>query len=162
MNNVAKDNDLSQKAVRDLMDYAIKTAQVSLDITTAVLNKLIQNQQRKAYEAGGSSVSHHKNLINDRIKYLLAGYTNAEVNTIATDIANNPCYSISHFTKKYDIETDILTKMILRKAIVENISSDEIMEKLIERSLKGNNTEKIRERFESLRKKRKENKEKNS
>lgn len=67
--NAAKDNRLTPKGFRDLMDYAIVTAQVSLRTAILVQNKAIQNQQRKAREAGGSSIEHHKDLIKQREEY---------------------------------------------------------------------------------------------
>jgi len=45
-------------------------------------------------------------------------------------------------------------KLILQRAIEEDISSDEEMEKIIERSLNGNNTERAKQYFENLRNKR--------
>lgn len=161
-NNVAKDNNLTVKTVRKVMDYAIETAQVTLDIVTLVLNKLIQNQQRKAQEAGGSSINHHKELMRVRVEYLAGSYLNQEVNKIATDIASNFAYSIHQFTKKYNIESERVTKRILERAIVENIVSDEVMEKLIERSLKENKNERVKQYFEYLKKEREKNKKENS
>jgi len=92
--NVAQDNNLTEKALRKLMDYAIQTAQVSLEIAEKVLEKSIQNQQRKHLEAGGSSMQHHKKLMKQRVEFIAYGYTNAEIRKIAADIANNPKCSL--------------------------------------------------------------------
>lgn len=51
--DIARDNNLTPKGLRDLMDYAIITAQVSLETAILVKNKAIRNQQKKAFEAGG-------------------------------------------------------------------------------------------------------------
>lgn len=160
--NAAMDNHLTKKGLRDLMDYAIKTALVSLDTAVLVLNKATQNQQRKAQEAGGSSINHHKQLMKVRVEYLACGYLSADINDIATDIATDFSHSIVHFTRKYNIESEAVTRRILERAIVENIVSDEVMEKLIERSLKGNETERTKRYFEHLRNEREKNKRKDS
>ena len=97
---------------------------------------------------------HHKELINIRNKNLLGAYLDSEVKRIAEDVANNPLMNTSYFTKKYEIETDKLTKKILERAIKENIVSDEVMEKIIQRSLKLKDTPKVRKYFEDLKEKR--------
>lgn len=152
--NVARDNRLSKKALREVMDYAIKIALVSLDTAKLVLNKSIKNQQRKAKDAGGSSINHNNIIINERAKYLAKAYNTGTVDKIATDIATDTSKELSYFTRKYEIESDQLTKRILERSIIENIVSDEIMEKIIERTLKRNNTESARKYFENIRKQR--------
>ena len=160
--NTAKDNNLTKKGLRDVMDYAIVTALVSRETCEQVLQKAISNQRQKAQEAGGTSISHHKELMKKREELLLSAYTRAEVEKIANDIAQNPSYSIHHFTVKSNIESDRLTKSILKRAIVENIVSDEVVEKIIERSLKGTEIKRVEHRakqyFAALKKQREENK----
>lgn len=132
--NVANDNNLTVKCLRQLMDYAISTALVSTDIASKVLEKTMTNQQRNNKEAGSSSIMHHKKLIKQRIEFVSYSYPKVEVCKIAEDIANNPSKTIDHFTRKYGIESEKVTKKLLERSIIENIISDEMMEKIIERS----------------------------
>ena len=152
--NVAMDNNLTKHGLRDLMDYAIKYPLVSLEIADKVLYKAMKNQQGKGEIAGGTSINHHKDLIRIRNKNLLGSYLDSEVKRIAEDVASNPLMSTSYFTEKYEIESDTLTKKILERAIEENIVSDEVMERIIQRSLKLKDTPKVRKYFENLKEKR--------
>ncbi len=160
--NTAKDNNLTKKGLRDVMDYAIVTALVSRETCEQVLQKAISNQRQKAQETGSSSITHHKELIRRREEFLLNAYASTEVEKIAKDIAENSSYSIQYFTVKNNIESERLTKSILKRAIVENIVSDEVMEKIIERSLKGieinRAKHKAKQYFAALKKQREENK----
>ncbi len=157
--NAAQDNHLTKKGLRDLMDYAIVTALVSREICEQVLEKAISNQRQKIQGAGGTAISHHKDLMRKREDYLLGTYTRTGIARLSKEIADNPSYSIPYFTEKYNIESDRLTKKILERGIVENITSDEEMEKIIERSLKGYKAEQY---FAALKKQREENKAKSS
>lgn len=160
--NVARDNHITSKCLRQLMDYAIIYNKVSLEIATLVKNKAMQKQKVKVQQAGGSSISHHENLMRQRENFLLMAFSRVEIKRIAEDIANHPSKSIHFFTCEYGIETDRLTKMLLKKSIVENIISDDIMELIIKRSLGDNPTEKAKKVFEEFRIEREKNKSKNS
>lgn len=153
--SVARDNNLTVKGLRELMDYAIVMSLVSLGDAQKVVNKTIANQQRKEPDAGATSYSHHKELISKRIKYIVGSYQQDEIRKIATDVAEDFSKPILYFAKKYEIESDTIVKMLLERAIVESIISDEIMEKIFERSLKGKKDQKIELYFDSLRQKRK-------
>ncbi len=159
--NTAKDNYLTKKGLRDVMDYAIVTNLVSRETCEQVLQKAISNQRKKTQETGSSSITHHKELIRRREEFLLNAYARAEVQKIAKDIAEHPDYPIHYFTLKNNIESDRLTKGILKRAIVENIVSDEVMEKIIERSLKGIEINRVKHKakqyFAALKKQREEN-----
>ena len=156
--NVAEDNNLTQKGLRELMDYAIITANVNIEVSNKVLEKSIKNQQRKEKEAGGSSISHHKKLMRKRAEFIVYSYLPSEIKKIAADVANNPMYSIQYFKIKYKIESEKVMKLILQRAIAENISSDDEMERIIQRSLKVNATESAKQYFEYLRNERTKNK----
>lgn len=156
--NVAEDNNLTQKGLRELMDYAIITANVTIEVSNKVLEKSIKNQQRKEKEAGGSSISHHKKLMRKRAEFIVYSYLPSEIKKIAADVANNPMYSIQYFKIKYKIESEKVMKLILQRAIAENISSDDEMERIIQRSLKVNATESAKQYFEYLRNERTKNK----
>ena len=156
--NVAEDNNLTQKGLRELMDYAIITANVTIEVSNKVLEKSIKNQQRKEKEAGGSSISHHKKLMRKRAEFIVYSYLPSEIKKIAADVANNPMYSIQYFKIKYKIESEKVMKLILQRAIAENISSEDEMERIIQRSLKVNATESAKQYFEYLRNERTKNK----
>lgn len=153
--NAALDNHLTKKGLRDLMDYAIVIALVSREIATKVLEKSIENQQRKAQEAGGSSLSHHQKIIRLREKYLADGYSRTQISKIAKDFATSS-KPISYYTKKYEVESDGVIRWILERAITENIASDSEMKAIIKRSLKTNNTHNAKLYFEKIKDKRKE------
>lgn len=153
--NAARDNLLSVKGLRSLMDYAIVTNLVSLEIAQKVLEKTIKTQQKKVTEAGGNSYSHHNKLMKKRNDFIAGSYLNTEIRNIATSIARDFSKPISYFSKKYEIESDNITKLLLQRAIVENIVSDEIVDKLIERTLNNDKSEKTRMYFDNLLKMRK-------
>lgn len=155
---VAQDNNLTPQGLRNLMDYAIKTAKVSLKIAYKVHTKATANQQRKHQEAGKTSKEHHESLMRERAKYIALSYSRFDINKIATDIANHPEESIQDFTKKYNIESDRVTKNILQRAIIEDVIPDGIMEKIIERSLKTNSSKYAELYFEALREEREKRK----
>lgn len=155
---VAKDNNLTPKGLRDLMDYAIVTALVTRETENLVLAKAMENQRRKRQEAGASSLEHYYRLIKEREEYLAQFFSKVEVKKIAEHIAKVPSMSISYFTQKYKIESDRITRLLLRRAIVEDIVSDEVMEEVIKRSLRNNKTEFTIQYFENLRKQREKNK----
>lgn len=153
--NVARDNNLSVKGLRDLMDYAITTNLVTIEIANKVLEKAIKTQQKKVAEAGGKSYSRHNELMRERNGYIAYSYLKVQIEEIAIDIAENFSQPISYFTKKYEIESDTITKLLLQRAIVENIISDKIVDKLIERTLKNDERESTKTYFDNILKARK-------
>lgn len=161
LKNLAADNNLTLKGARDLMDYAIVTAQVSREIATKVFEKTIRNQQRKVKNAGGSSIQHHKRLIRLRDKYLADNCARVKIMEVAKEIATSN-KSISSITRKHNLESEGVTKWLLERAIAENIATDKETEAIIARSLKVNNTESAKMYFQELRKRRKESKKENS
>lgn len=159
--NASADNHLTKKGLRDLMDYAIVTALVSRETASKILEKTIQNQQRKTQDAGSSSIQHHQKIIRLREKYLSDNYSRIQIHDMAISIAasNKP---LSYFAKKYNLESDGVIKWMLERAIVEDIVSDYEMEAIIERSLKSKRSEGAKCYFQNLRKKRAKFKEENS
>jgi len=153
---VARDNKLTITGLRDLMDYAIVTAVVTRETANLILAKAMENQRRKRQDAGASSLEHYQKLIKEREDYLAQFFSRVEVKKITEHIANAPSMSISYFTKAYKIESDRLTKLLLKRAIVEGIVSDEVMKEIIRRSLRNNKTEATIQYFENLRKAREE------
>ena len=160
--DVARDNNITRGCLRRLMDDAIIEARVSIEIALLVKNKAMKKSEMKVQQAGGRSISHHEDLMKKREAYLLTAFSRVETKKIAEDIANHPSEPISSFTRKYDIETDRLTKLLLKKAIVENIVSDEVMEMIIKRSLGSNPNERAKKTFEKFRIEREEYKKENS
>lgn len=158
MKVLANDNQLTVKAVRDLIDYAIVNAFVSREIASKVLTKAIQNQRSKSQVAGGSSFIHHHKLIRRREEYLANAFSQVEVKKITEEFAKQTEKSVSYFTKKYKIESERITRLLLARAITENLVSDEVMEAVIKRSLRNNDTQLAKQFFENLRKERKKNK----
>lgn len=156
--DVARDNNITRACLRRLMDEAITEGLVSIEIAILVRNKAIQKSKMKVQQAGGRSISHHNNLMKKRAEYLATGISRVETKEIAEDIANDSSKPISYFTRKHGIESDYITKLLLQKAIVENIVSDEYMEKIIARSLKNNSSG--YNYFKWIRQEREKNKEK--
>lgn len=145
--DVARDNNITVKCLRQMMDDAIIYAYVSMGIAIKVKDKAIMKSKAKAEQAGGRSISHHESLIRQREEFLLTSITNSEVRGIAEYFANNPSKTISQITKKHNLDSERVTKLILKKSIVENIVSDEIVELIIKRSLGTNPSEKAKQVF---------------
>lgn len=153
--NLASDNNLTVQGARDLMDYAIVMALVSRETASKVLRKATQNQRSKNQAAGGTSFTHHRKLIRQREEYLANAFSRVEVKKMAEDFARQTMKPISEFARKYEIESERVIRLILHRAIAENIVSDEVMEAMIRRSLKNNETQAARQYFENLREERK-------
>lgn len=160
--DVARDNNITRGCLRRLMDDAIIEARVSIEIALLVKNKAMKKSEMKVQQAGGRSISHHEDLMKKREAHLLTAFSRVEIKKMAEDIANHPSKPINSFTRKYNIETDRLTKLLLKKSIVENIVSDEVMELIIKRSLGSNPNERANKTFEKFRIEREEYKKKNS
>lgn len=143
--DVAKDNRITGNCLRRMMDDAIIHAYVSMEIAIKVVDKAIMKSKEKPEQAGRRSISHHESLIRQREEFLLTSITNSEVRRIAEYFANNPSKTISQITKKHNLDSERVTKLILKKSIVENIVSDEIVELIIKRT---NPSEKAKQVFE--------------
>lgn len=153
--NLAKDNNLTVQGARDVMDYAIVMVLVSRETASKVLMKAISNQRSKNQGAGGSSLMHHRKLIRQREEYLANAFSRAEVKKMAEDFARQTQKPISDFARKYKLESERVIRLILHRAIAENIVSNEVMEAMIRRSLRNNETQAAKQYFENLRKERK-------
>ena len=156
----AKDNFLSIDALRKLIRYAIVENLVTLEMVYNVRNKAIVNQRVK--RGSSTSVEYYRKLLLQRSEKISNGFSRAKIKEIAEDIAFKPSEKIRYFTIKYLIESDIVTMMILKRAIIENIVSDEVMELIIKRSLSNNPKERAKETFKKMRIKREEYKKENS
>lgn len=132
---IAKDNNITVGCLRKLMDYSIKICLVSRSVADKTLNKAIFNQQRKKKEAGSSSIVHFHKLITEREEFIAYSVSSAEIRQLATEYAEKPEKSISYLKEKYKHESERVTKLLLRRAIVENIISDEMVSAMIERSI---------------------------
>lgn len=132
---VAKDFDVTTQAVRKLMDYAIINCIVSKDYSVKVLNKLIENQQRKHQEAGGSSIRHHNELMKKRDDVIANSYDEYYI----LEIVNYWLYEAIDFTDvihRFNIESERILKLLLQRGIVEDIISDNEANEIIQRSLR--------------------------
>lgn len=155
--DIAKDNNITPKCMREMMDEAIIYAEVSLEIANMVKSKaeerakiVLKQKLRSVQEAANKSRLHHEDLIKKREEYLLTSVSRADTKLIAEYCANNPTKSISQITKKFKLESERMTKLILKKSIVENVVSDEIVELIIKRSLGKNPSEKSKQIFETF------------
>lgn len=138
---IAEYNNLTKQSLRDLMDYAIITELVSIETSDKVKYKAVLNQQNKAEETGSNSIRHHRDLMRRRERH--------RINRIATDMAEHLSEPLSHFTEKYNLESDRETGNLLVRSITEDIVSDEIMEKLIKE--RGKKSEEYFENLRSMR-----------
>lgn len=155
--NLASDNNLTVKGAQDLMDYAIVMALVSRETASKVLTKAIGNKRYKNQPKGGAPIMHHRKLIRQREEYLANAFSRADIRKLTEDFARQTSKTIGEFTRKYQIESDSITRLLLQRAIVENIVSDEVMEAVIRRSLKKNETQAAKQYFVNLREERKKN-----
>lgn len=151
---VAQNNNITVKALRELMDMAIKTGTVNYEIANKVYQKCIKNQRRKEKSAGGTSYQHYKKLLKQRAEFLAMAYERKEIKLIAEDIANNARDPLTYFQRKYQIESSNLLKQLLQRAIIENIVDNETVEKLRKRSLTEHNEQKVNKYFDFLLEKR--------
>lgn len=154
--NVAKDNNITVQCLRKLMDYAIVYGIVSLETASQVKEKAKIRANMYHESAGVRSEAHHYELYRKRANYLLTAIFKNEIKEIAEYYANNPKVSTQEITRKYQLDSNYLTKLILEKAILENIVSDDVMELLIKRNVGDNTKEKVVKYFENLRKEREE------
>lgn len=152
--DIARDNHLSSKCLRQLMDYAIEETIVCRKICEQVSSKSKANQQRKIQTVSINVIKHHENLIKKREEFIAKSFSRVKVNEIAKEFANNPSKPIKYFTNKNDIESERITKLLLKRAIIENIVEDEVMELIIKRSLGDNPSYKATEAFEKFREER--------
>lgn len=132
---VAKDFDVSVSTLRWLMDYAIEEALVTLDVAIYVAQKSIHNQQKKHPEAGGTSIKHHKELIKKREQKIAERFPEYEIELIVFEVLHGG-EEIENVIKKYSIESERVYKLLLKRAVIENICSDEDVDILTERSYK--------------------------
>lgn len=143
---IAKDFEITVSCVRKLLDYAITNALVSRDVAVQVMEKSIANQQRKHPEAGGTSLRHHKELMKKRDEYIAKSYKPADIQEIVDDVVYES-RNLDDVVKRFHIESKIILKKLLERAIVENICSDKETDRIIMRSFKVNQTKSAREYF---------------
>lgn len=132
---VAKDFDVSVSTLRWLMDYAIEEALVTIDVAIYVAQKSIHNQQKKHPEAGGTSIRHHKELIKKREQKIAERFPEYEIELIVFEVLHGG-EEIENVIKKYSVESERVYKLLLKRAVIENICSDEDVDILAERSYK--------------------------
>lgn len=131
---VAADFDITTSCLRNLMDYAIIESIVTREIADGVLRKSVLNQQKKHPEAGGTSIKHHRDLIKQR-EDKKAG----ELDIFTIDMAVSEYLygtgDINVVINTYKLESKKIFNLVLKRAIAENVCSDEDVDKLIEKSL---------------------------
>ena len=154
---LAKDFGLSTSCVRKLMDHAIVEGLVSKEIAVYVMKKSVMNQQRKHAEAGASSIRHHNELMKKREENVANRYTSFDISVIVNEIAFwNIDFKVA--IRNFNLESERVLKLILQRAIAENICSDEEADILIERGLNKNMSRETVKYFRELIEKRVETK----
>ena len=154
---VAEEFNLSESCVRKLMDYAIINSLVPRITAQKVMNKSIENQQRKHPEAGGTSITHHQNLIREREENIAQKMNKERIKFIvesAVALERNQPYS--DLVKVLNLESMKVLQFIFERAIIENIATETETMHLINRSLLKNNSKEIRDYFDELVRKRQE------
>ena len=156
---VAEDNNVTVSCLRKLMDLAISEAIVSRKTAERVERKSIANQQRKHSEAGGSSVKHHKHLMDMRNEYIVKMLTVTEVE----EIVKSAVAREEQFENVLDIYKKLETKRVLylvfERAVENIIATDEEAEMLMSLIQKKYPGEKAINFCNRLRKERKETQE---
>ena len=154
---VAEEFDLSESCVRKLMDYAIVNSLVPRITAQKVMNKSIENQQRKHPEAGGTSITHHQKLILERDENIAQKMNKERIKFIvesAVALDRNQPYS--DLVKALNLESMKVLQFIFERAIVENIATETETMHLINRSLLKNNSKELQNYFNELVRKRQE------
>ena len=154
---VAKQFNLSVACLRKLMDYAIVTNAVTITIARKVMEKAISNQQRMHAEAGGTTITHHNELMRQREDYIVMSFNNEEVKAIVESALYDKNFEKT--MNKFKIEKRIVQK-VLERAIQDNIATDNETNILITRSISKDNSEWVKNYFKNLRRIRQQNKEK--
>lgn len=134
---VAKEFEINQKAVTDLMDYAIIHYLVSDDMVDRMERKSIQNQSR--YSPDGSAEStflHYQDLRKKRMELIIFKLSDNKIKEIADYFANNPKETKEKIAERYGLSKKVID-VVLKKAITESLCDDETSEKIKERSLRN-------------------------
>lgn len=129
---LAKDNDITLSCVRRLMDYAISEGKVSREYAEKVMQKSIANQQRKHAEAGGSSIRHHNELMEQRNESIAKKLDIFEVeDIIKSAIALEDDFELV-LDSYQKLECKRALYKVFERAITSLIASDEEADKLME------------------------------
>ena len=153
--DVAKLFKITSGSVRKLMDHAIIRAVVSRKTAEQVMQKSIGNQKRHHGEAGGTSIIHNSELMDQRDQYLAESCDPMLVEFIVGNITYSG-FSLEDTAQSFNIETLRVLKLILQRAVIENIATDKDTDILVKQSLEANNKPYVKKYFDNLLKKREE------
>lgn len=146
--------NISKSCFGRMRDYAVITELVSEDIAWKATQKGISNQQAHSSEAGRIAMQHYYDLLRKRVEYIIYSFSAEEIKEIAERFANESSLSKAELATKTDTSIKVIDNL-LKRAIIENIISDEIFEKIKERSIKNSatpsNTKEFFERLRSIR-----------
>ena len=134
---VAKEFEINQKAVTDLMDYAIIHYLVSDDMVDRMERKSIQNQSR--YSPDGSAdgtIAHYKMLRAKRVELAIFDLSDEKIKEISERFATETDKTKGDIALLYGLSKRIID-IVLKKAITEGICDDETFKKIKARSLEN-------------------------
>ena len=134
---VAKEFEISQKAVTDLMDYAVIHYLVSDDIVDRMERKSIQNQRRFSPDGSADgTIAHYKMLRTKRVELAIFDLSDEKIKEISERFATETDKTKGDIALLYGLSKRIID-IVLKKAITEGICDDETFEKIKTRSLKN-------------------------
>ena len=132
---IARENDLCQKAVTELMDYAIVHYLVSDETVDKMMNKSFQNQRRHSPDGSAeSTILHYQALRKKRMELIIFKLSDKKIKEIADYFANNPKETKEKIAERYGLSKKVID-IVLKKAITERLCDDETFEKIRDRSL---------------------------
>lgn len=141
--------NISESCFYEILERAVVLNLVSEKTVDRMEKKAEVNQAAHAKGAGITSKEKYKELRKKRNEYIIFLYSEEAIAEVATDFANHPEISKAEFAEKYDVSIKVID-ILLKKAITENIVSDEIFEKIEKRSLAKDSGLKAKEFFRLL------------
>lgn len=151
--------NISEDCFYKLRDYAVVMGLVSEADIEKMIQKSVKNQQNNCKTAGGTTIVHFRELIKKRNEHVLLFFTNEQIKEIAIVFAEYSEVSRLGIAKKNGINV-MVVDLILKKAIIENLVSDEVFYKIKNRILENaskDRLEEVKKTFDTLWKMRKAN-----
>lgn len=143
-----------------ILEYAVVRNLVEDVIVSKMMTKAIANQNLHKSGAGASSIVKYARMYTERYKYIAETMPVQEVKELARDFGDNPDISKAEFASAYGVPKRVID-YCLSRAIIENISDNRTVDAIEKRSInnaKTKNVQMTKEYFNTLRKKREENK----
>lgn len=134
---VAKEFEINQKAVTDLMNYAVIHYLVSDDMVDRMERKSIQNQRRFSPDGSADgTIANYKMLRAKRVELAIFDLSDEKIKEIAERFATETDKTKGDIALLYGLSKRIID-IVLKKAITESICDDETFEKIKARSLEN-------------------------